>query len=658
MSATAQRPSAQRQCCNTGRTDPTGWRGGIDAPGRYEARRRWGARSCLRLHNILAKQNKAGKPSPMSSVPCIDCVQLERTLHDPADHRSVDGLLYRAIRRDNACADIFAALDRVASTAAANVASRAFALTARMIGMMRKSRLVSHSVLVPVEPRQGGAWDAALNTLTDPGAMPSQRSIGVQTMGALRDAAAACVEDTCEENALAVAEWCYTRLADALMATACLTLCGLGAARAPAEQPALGAWLRVETPSRIDLAGGWTDSPPMCYESGGAVVNIAVQIDGARRVGCRIRRVAKLALTFTSLDAVPPRGGGGVVLAAGVPRSAVCTELDDLRDYCDPHAVCALLKAAAVYCGIVDLSVGAVPLRQQLGEGLGCGLEVESWAALPVGSGLGTSSTLGATLITAISWAAGQGRQTARAMTHGVIELAVMSGDDAGFQDHAGGCLPGAKLLTTEARLPYRVRCDRLRMDDGWAAKLSRHLVLVFTGRSHHMPDIGALVTSRWHARVEKIVAGIHGLLANAMRQAEALRERDITALGEQLDEYWRLKKLVDPNCEPAETTALMGALRKAGLILGVSLMGGGGGGFMLAVTKEPDQLECVKAAIVANVEGAVLSKLTFHTLRVDAIGMVAGVEGKPLEPVYTNEEMEELARLPLTPAPDTSITM
>ena len=165
------------------------------------------------------------------------------------------------------------------------------------------------------------------------------------------------------------------------------------------------------------------------------------------------------------------------------------------------------------------------------------------------------------------------------------------------------------------------------------------------------MPDIGSIVTNRWHARVEEMVTGIHGLLANAMRQAEALRERDIAALGEQLDEYWRLKQLMDPDCEPAEATALMGALRKTGLIVGVSLMGGGGGGFLLAVTKEPDQLESVKAAIVASVERALESNLTFHTVCVDAIGMVAGVDGEPLEPVYTNEEMEELARLPSAPA-------
>jgi fucokinase len=587
-------------------------------------------------------------------VCCVDSDRLERTLNDPMDNRSIDDLLYRAVRRGNsACTDVFAALDRVASTAAVNVASRAFALIARTISMMRQSRVASQSAPVPVEPRAGEPWNAALTAVTNSCAVRSQRARGVQTMGALRAAAAAAhVENEREGDPLAVAQWCYARLSDALTATACSTAFAMGAARAPAEQPALGAWLRVETPSRIDLAGGWTDSPPMCYESGGAVVNVAVRIDGVRRIGCRIRRVRELALTFTCLGAVPPRGGDGVVFAAaGTPRSAVCTTLDDVRDYCDPHATCALLKAAAVCCGIVDVSVGAAPLREQLAEDLGCGLVLESWATVPLGSGLGTSSTLGATLITAISWAAGRGRQTARAMTHGVIELAVMSGDDAGFQDHAGGSLPGAKLLTTEPHLPYRVRCDRLRMDDAWAAKLSRHLVLVFTGRSHHMPDIGSIVTNRWHARVEEMVTGIHGLLANAMRQAEALRERDIAALGEQLDEYWRLKQLMDPDCEPAEATALMGALRKTGLIVGVSLMGGGGGGFLLAVTKEPDQLESVKAAIVASVERALESNLTFHTVCVDAIGMVAGVDGEPLEPVYTNEEMEELARLPSAPA-------
>ena len=36
----------------------------------------------------------------------------------------------------------------------------------------------------------------------------------------------------------------------------------------------------MECPARIDLAGGWSDTPPICYELGGSVVNLAIMLDG------------------------------------------------------------------------------------------------------------------------------------------------------------------------------------------------------------------------------------------------------------------------------------------------------------------------------------------------------------------------------------------
>ena len=666
---------------------------------------------------------------------CADSNTLERMLRDPSNDEGVEEIIYRALLRENGCADIFAALDRVASTASIGVACRAFALMARVISAHRARR---GSATRPREPRANGPWERALRALTNACAMKTLRARGVHTMAQLRSAsfatdarttaaahvgsaqtvssaattpatavspetmdwtlgqslrakaAAMAIQQHClalpeamarsqertsivalasatassveedEADPLSVAEWCYSRLADALMATACSTAFALSTARVSAPQPPLGVWLRVDTPSRIDLAGGWTDSPPMCYESGGAVVNVAVLIDGSRRVGCRVRRVSALTLSFAILAAPPSRERELSEIERGLDdaadtdersgsgmtkEAAVCATLSEMRDYCNPRAECALLKAATICCGVVDIAVGAPPLRQQLAEGIGCGLVVESWSTVPVGSGLGTSSTLGGALITAISWVGWGARHTARAMAHGVIELAVMSGDDAGFQDHCGGCLPGCKLLTTPPTLPYRVGCERLALESDWGATLGRHLVLVFTGRSHHMPDVTTIVTNRWHARVPEMVEGVRDLLTNAMRQAQALRERDLVAFGAQLDEYWRLKRKMDPNCEPPETKAIIAALRTDALVHGCSLMGGGGGGFLLAVTKGADQMGAVKIAVQRRVDAAVWEKLTFHTVALDDVGLVAALGDGDFERVYTEDELDELRR-------------
>lgn len=44
------------------------------------------------------------------------------------------------------------------------------------------------------------------------------------------------------------------------------------------QQVPVGVWVEALSPARIDLAGGWTDTPPICYEQGGAVLNIAIKV--------------------------------------------------------------------------------------------------------------------------------------------------------------------------------------------------------------------------------------------------------------------------------------------------------------------------------------------------------------------------------------------
>lgn len=77
------------------------------------------------------------------------------------------------------------------------------------------------------------------------------------------------------------------------------------------------------------LAGGWSDTPPITYEHGGAVVDVAVLVDGCRPIGARVRRIVQPELRLVSLS--------------GTPRSEavaelVCRELEHLQDYCQPHA--------------------------------------------------------------------------------------------------------------------------------------------------------------------------------------------------------------------------------------------------------------------------------------------------------------------------------
>ena len=42
----------------------------------------------------------------------------------------------------------------------------------------------------------------------------------------------------------------------------------------------MGKWLTAECPVRIDVSGGWSDTPPITYEHGGAVTMVALLVNG------------------------------------------------------------------------------------------------------------------------------------------------------------------------------------------------------------------------------------------------------------------------------------------------------------------------------------------------------------------------------------------
>ena len=108
-------------------------------------------------------------------------------------------------------------------------------------------------------------------------------------------------------------------------------------------------------------------------------------------------------------------------------------------------------KAALALCGFLPefCSETYPTLRHQL-EAFGCGLELTLLAAIPAGSGLGTSSILAATVLGALSNCCGLGWDKNEICNRTLI-LEQLLTTGGGWQDQYGGVLRGVKLLQTEA---------------------------------------------------------------------------------------------------------------------------------------------------------------------------------------------------------------
>jgi fucokinase len=279
-----------------------------------------------------------------------------------------------------------------------------------------------------------------------------------------------------------------------------------------------GRWAVAEAAARIDIAGGWTDTPPISYEHGGAVTNLAIKLNGSRPIGARVCVTDQPTLVF--------QYGGEELQAARVSSTAlldpatappgttvvVCDELEQLSDYCAPSAPAALLKAAVLCAGLVELpaatddddggvaaadegaeaeaEAAALPsLAAQLeaalggnGKGPGRGLHIVTWSLLPTGSGLGTSSILAAALLRALCVAAGRPYSDS-SLTHAVLKLEQMLTTGGGWQDQVGGIYPGAKIARSPAALPLQVTTTPIVLAPAVVELLNDHLLMIFTGR-------------------------------------------------------------------------------------------------------------------------------------------------------------------------------
>ncbi|XP_072823799.1 L-fucose kinase isoform X3 [Vicugna pacos] len=372
----------------------------------------------------------------------------------------------------------------------------------------------------------------------------------------------------------------------------------------PVELPVPGQWVVAECPARVDFSGGWSDTPPLAYELGGAVLGLAVRVDGRRPIGARARRIPEPELRL----AVGPQQDK-------MAMKIVCWSLDDLQDYCQPHAPGALLKAAFICAGIVSIH-SKLPLSEQLLCTFGGGFELHTWSELPHGSGLGTSSILAGAALAALQRAAGRAVGT-EALIHAVLHLEQVLTTGGGWQDQVGGLMPGIKVGRSRAQLPLKVEVEEITVPASFVQKLNDHLLLVYTGKTRLARNLLQDVLRSWYARLPDVVQNAHNLVQHTEACAEAFRQGSLPLLGQCLTSYWEQKKLMAPGCEPLAVRHMMDVL--APHVHGQSLAGAGGGGFLYLLTKEPRQKEALEA-VLAKTEG--LGNYSVHLVEVDTQGL------------------------------------
>nr|GFD12636.1 bifunctional fucokinase/fucose pyrophosphorylase [Tanacetum cinerariifolium] len=105
-----------------------------------------------------------------------------------------------------------------------------------------------------------------------------------------------------------------------------------------------------------------------------------------------------------------------------------------------------------------------------------------TWAHIPRGSGLGTSSILAATVVKGLLRIS-DGDKSNKNVTRLVLVLEQIMGTGGGWQDQLGGLYPSIKFTTSFPGIPLRLQVMSLLASPRLITELQERLLVVFTGQ-------------------------------------------------------------------------------------------------------------------------------------------------------------------------------
>jgi fucokinase len=362
-------------------------------------------------------------------------------------------------------------------------------------------------------------------------------------------------------------------------------------------------WARA--PARLDLGGSWTDTPPYCLEWGGCVTNAAVNLNGQPPIQAYLRVIDEPVIRIGSIDL------------------GVRTEIRDfeaLMDYRHATSSFGLVKAAMALSGLTPNAGGRKRTLRKALQAFGGGIELTTLAAIPKGSGLGTSSIMGAVIIAALGRAMGR-PLSQQELFHSVLRLEQALTTGGGWQDQIGGVVDGVKMIVTEPGMVPDAHIYYLPSDILDPRTNGGQTLLYYTGVTRLAKNILHQIVGRYLDRDRAAMATLRQIGAVAHEAMDAFIRKDIARLGYLMGTAWQLNKRLDPNSTNEEVEALFA--RVGPHIYGGKLLGAGGGGFLLMICKSPQDAAAVREMLDADPPN---SRARFFDFSVSTEGLVVTV--------------------------------
>ncbi len=314
---------------------------------------------------------------------------------------------------------------------------------------------------------------------------------------------------------------------------------------------------RSKAPLRLGLAGGGTDVSPYCDIYGGAILNATVNLYAHASIQTGISN----KLVFHAVD----------------------------KDIVEEYEVCGFIKPEGkldLHAGVYNRMVKEFGLKPEP-------MVITTYVDAPIGSGLGTSSTLVVAILGVFA-----------EMMHlplGEYDIARLAYEierkdlnmAGGKQDQYAATFGGVNFM--EFYDNEKVIVNPLRIRQRYLDEISSNLLLYYTETQRLSSKIIEAQSSNVVNGEEKSITAMHRLKEQAVMMKEALLKGNLDRIGEILAFGWNHKKLMangitNPMIDELYSTAI------ANGATGGKISGAGGGGFMTFYCPGTSRYQVTKA--------------------------------------------------------------
>ena len=340
-------------------------------------------------------------------------------------------------------------------------------------------------------------------------------------------------------------------------------------------------WSR--SPVRIDLAGGWTDTPPYSMMQGGNVVNIAIELNGQPPLQVYIKPCRDHHIILRSID---------------LGASEVVSTYDELQQFNKVGSPFSIPKAALALAGFLPRfsTQHFTSLSQQL-DAFGSGIEMTTLSAIPSGSGLGTSSMLAATVLGAVNSFCGLGWDKYE-ISNRTLVLEQLLTTGGGWQDQYGGVLHGVKLLQTQPGWQQQPLVRWLPDTLFTAPEYAPCHLLYYTGITRTAKTILAEIVRGMFLNETERLDILAEMKQHALDLYDVIQRGQFEQMGRLIRKTWQQNQLIDSGTNPASIQAITRQIDD--FCLGYKLPGAGGGGYLYMVAKDEDAAARIRKTLTA----------------------------------------------------------